>query len=158
MDHTIELSQTLFYTKELRKASCLILMGANIHYQDDNGDTSLIHASRCGNLEVVKLLVEKGSNIYLKNKDGHIALTIASIHDHKEVFNYLLEKCYYIPDKNNYRKIILTLESQNRHLEIVRYLEENLDKKNELETLDNIKMPTITMHLPKGIKVNVEYI
>lgn len=44
--------------------------GANINYQDINGNTALIYASANGHTNIVKYLVDNNANINHKNKYG----------------------------------------------------------------------------------------
>jgi ankyrin repeat protein len=58
----------------------------------ETGDSLLIMASKKGNTQIVKYLLEKGVNINIKNKHGNAALHMASHNGHEEVLKALLEK------------------------------------------------------------------
>ncbi len=55
----------------------LVSSGVNINFQDGNGNTALIVASKNGNIETVQELIKLKSDIYIKNKPGSTALSIA---------------------------------------------------------------------------------
>jgi ankyrin repeat protein len=53
--------------------------------------TPLLHASKRGNFEMVRLLVEKGANINVQAVNGSSALSIAYANNNQEIYNYLAE-------------------------------------------------------------------
>ncbi|MEM4367206.1 MAG: ankyrin repeat domain-containing protein [Candidatus Anstonellales archaeon] len=60
----------------------LVLEGANLDLQDNDGRTALIWATMNNNKGVVELLVKLGANLDLQNKYGRTALMVAAlIHD-----------------------------------------------------------------------------
>ena len=56
-----------------------------------DGMTPLLYASKWGNFEIIKLLVEKGANINIKAVNGDTALSIARKNNNEEICNYLTE-------------------------------------------------------------------
>ena len=60
----------------------------------DEGRMSLIEASRNGDLEMVKYLVEAGANTYIINKKGFNALSYALEMEHNEIADLLYNKMF----------------------------------------------------------------
>ena len=62
-------------------------------HSNEKGDTVLIIASRCGRLEVVRMLVkEMGAKLDTKNHGGDTALVVASRSGHSEVVRMLVNE------------------------------------------------------------------
>ena len=60
---------------DVEKVRMFIEKGANVNYQYVySGETALIIATRNGNSEIVKLLIDAGADIHLENEDGNTAL------------------------------------------------------------------------------------
>ena len=97
--------------------------GANINEKNEYGMTALHLASRYGNLEIVKYLVEKGANINEKNERGLTAFWFASRNSHLEIVKYLIEKGANINEKDEDGMTALLFASRYyHHSETVRYL------------------------------------
>ena len=56
------------------------------------GDTALHHATRNGDLEIVKQLVSRGADVNAMADQGHFPLYCAAGHGHVETTRYLVEK------------------------------------------------------------------
>jgi hypothetical protein len=71
--------------------------GIDVNYQYPltrsyaDGMTALLYASKWGNFELVKLLVEYGANINARARDGNTAVSIARTNENAQIYNYLLE-------------------------------------------------------------------
>ena len=63
---------------EVECARVLELQNADIHKKDNNGRSSIIHASYHGHVNVVELLLSKGANISDKANDGRSSIIHAS--------------------------------------------------------------------------------
>ncbi|WP_341303030.1 ankyrin repeat domain-containing protein [Lysinibacillus sp. FSL H8-0500] len=79
---------------DMKIVSYLLVQGVNINYQQSDmvypyGATPLTVATRMGNLDMVKYLVEQGADITLAEKDGERAYTIAVGMKNKELADYL---------------------------------------------------------------------
>ena len=74
-----------------------IEMGVNVNFQyplsrhDADGMTPLLYASRWGNIEMVRLLLEHGANINAQAINGDTALSIARANNNEAILNHLLE-------------------------------------------------------------------
>ena len=68
------------------------------YFKDKMDKTEFIEACKCGNLEVVKDLVEQGVDF---RDDNGEAVGWASIYGHLEVIKYLVEKGANVQASNN---------------------------------------------------------
>ncbi len=70
----------------------LIEQGSNINWQDSRmeGVTALHEASRKGNIEIVRYLLQKGADIHLKNYNGLSPLHIAAYCGENEIVRTLI--------------------------------------------------------------------
>lgn len=62
-----------------------------INTKNDEGKTALMHASKAGNIDTIRLLVEKGADINLPDKNGFTALYYAVEGGNAEAVRFLLE-------------------------------------------------------------------
>ena len=56
--------------------SYILEKGADVNKQNNNGETALHIALRCGNMEIIKLIMKKNPALDIKNKDGIIPLDL----------------------------------------------------------------------------------
>ena len=66
----------------------LVSKKANIHHEDDFGETAVCHAARRGKLSILKYLQSKGAKINHINKEKETPLYIAGSEGHLEVVEY----------------------------------------------------------------------
>ena len=102
-----------------------------------------IIASRIGNIDGVKTLLERGVNIDIQNDYGENALTWASVNDNLDVVKMLLEKGANIDIQDNNEFTALMMASLNGHLDVVKTLLEkgaNIDiqDKNGRPFMDHV--------------------
>ena len=79
----------------------------------------LFHASRRGELSLVKYAVSKGANIHVFDEE---ALRLAAQFGHLNVVKYIIQQGANIHERDDYA---LIMASHNGYLEIVKYLIEN---------------------------------
>ena len=78
-------------------AKQFIAAGADVNYQYPaakkyaDGMTSLLHAAKNDNFDLVKLLVEHGADINAKNKDGGTALSFAQMNNNSQMSGFLID-------------------------------------------------------------------
>jgi len=79
-------------TDNIHKLINLIEQGANINWQDSRmgGVTALHEASRKGNIEMVRYLLQKGSDVRLENYDGLSPLHVAAYCGANEIVRVLI--------------------------------------------------------------------
>ncbi len=125
----------LHYCKDgnIQKIRNIKLSKRNINAMDDTRTTSLMIASSCGYIEIVKILVENGANLNLQNTHGYSALIRACINNHPEVILYLIEKGTDVNllDKQGDNALILARKLGND--EIIKNL---LNKKADIHHLN----------------------
>lgn len=69
----------------------LIDRGVDINHKDKNGETAVVGAAKCGNLDSLSLLINKGANIHFGDL-GKTALMHAAFNGHLECAKLLIEK------------------------------------------------------------------
>jgi len=78
-------------------AKQFIEAGADVNYRYTlsknyaDGMTPLLYASKCGNFDMVKLLLEKGANINMQAANGDTALSIARKNNNEKILKFLTE-------------------------------------------------------------------
>ncbi|KAL5967170.1 KN motif and ankyrin repeat domain-containing protein 1 [Taenia solium] len=81
-----------------RKANTIVVElllrhGADVNAQDDIGNTALMCAIDCGNLDMVKLLIARPElNVDLKDQEGSTALSIAEAGGNEEIIRLMQER------------------------------------------------------------------
>ncbi|MGB4191758.1 MAG: hypothetical protein WBJ81_04345 [Rickettsiales bacterium] len=121
----------------------LINMGADVNYQDENGETILYSDYDENKEEILKLieelLVENNINIFLSNKRNKIAATVASEKNIKYISDRLfriLESQYNLAD-----------EEEEVSTEIDSTGDNSLESESEEETLESSDSLTKTLEL-----------
>ena len=100
----------------------VIIVMNSINAKNGYGYTALIDASKNGDLEKVKLLIENGANIEVKDNKGDTALILASYCRRLEIIKYLVEKGANINATNDNGRTALMWASIWRDLEMVKLL------------------------------------
>ena len=126
-----------------------------INAKNGYGYTALIDASKNGDLEKVKLLIENGANIEVKDNNGDTALILASYYRYLEIIQYLVEKGANINATNDNGWTSLMYASKYGELETIKYLLENgadvnIKNKNGNAALDLAKIEDIKEVLRKA--------
>lgn len=95
----IKLSSTMLSAAKqgnLKKVKECIVNGADINFQDADGNTALHHAS---SLSIFKLLIEAGADVYKKNNNKKSALDNLIQRESIDILIYLKNKGFIIPEK-----------------------------------------------------------
>ena len=133
----------------------VIIVMNSINAKNGYGYTALIDASKNGDLEKVKLLIENGANIEVKDNNGDTALILASYYRYLEIIQYLVEKGANINATNDNGWTSLMYASKYGELETIKYLLENgadvnIKNKNGNAALDLAKIEDIKEVLRKA--------
>ena len=133
----------------------VIIVMNSINAKNGYGYTALIDASKNGDLEKVKLLIENGADIEAKDNNGDTALILASYYRYLEVIQYLVEKGANINATNDNGWTSLMYASKYGELETIKYLLENgtdvnIKNKNGNAALDLAKIEDIKEVLRKA--------
>ena len=112
-----------FEIRNIEAFKRLLLVGANVNIKDYmNGETVLMKASRCGDLELIELILKKAypkAHSDLQNKNGDTALTIASEKGYKKIVESLILERVDVNKKNRDGDTALMIASRNNLTEIV---------------------------------------
>jgi len=79
-------------------ARIFILSGTDVNYQYplsssySDGMSPLMYASKIGDFELVRLLLDRGANINARNREGNTAYSLAEINGRADVSAYLLSR------------------------------------------------------------------
>ena len=97
--------------------------GADVNETDDNGNTALMAAARCGQIEILKLLMSGKAKLNLADNNGMTALMAASQENHIDAVKVLLKvKSSHVNAADNDGMTALMRAASNGHAEIVKAL------------------------------------
>jgi ankyrin repeat protein len=96
----------------------------NINFQSDNNKTGLIYASKVGNYDIVKLLVENNSDMNVQDINKNTALMFAILYHNDNIAEYLITQG-------------AKLDLINIHGSTVMHIAASVGNKKILEELDN---------------------
>lgn len=117
------LASELLSPYDLDMCKLLVQHGANISYQTKNFNNILLSASKFGNYELIRYIIESDRNIInLKFNDGASALMRACYYNYIDIVNYLIENRANIEDKNNRHETPLYIASYRGHYDIAKLL------------------------------------
>ena len=91
--------------------------------QDDNGFTALLHASKKGHTEIVRMLLAAGAKIDHVDEDGNTALLQASREGHTEIVRMLLAAGAKVDHVDKNERTALLLASYKGYADIVDLLQ-----------------------------------
>lgn len=74
---------------------------ADLEQRGHNGDTALMQATRAGELEIVRSLIQAGASVNAKNKDGNNALWFACFRDCYDSIDQLVKAGIDINNQND---------------------------------------------------------
>lgn len=109
--------------EEMLKA--LIEKGANVNFQDEDGNTALMLAIEREDEKTAKLLIENGADVNLQNKNGITALMLAMNDDKVEVVEKLIENKVYINFQDNSGRTALMMAVSYGNMKMIEKLIEN---------------------------------
>lgn len=91
--------------------------------EDECGNTPLFYAVRCGNLEIVKHLVQCGADVNHRDKWGHRPLNIAFSCHQLDILKYLIDRGADVNSKSGIDGgTVLHSAARNGNFEVVEYL------------------------------------
>ncbi|KAF9433187.1 Glycerophosphocholine phosphodiesterase [Entomortierella beljakovae] len=142
-------------------ARLLIQYGATPDAQDEDGETSLIVASKSGHVECVKLLIAgkgagKGANLETRERYyGWTALHLAAIENHSEVVKVLLEaganpNVYDFSSWNPHEHAVFA--ANNGCAALLRPVSKSLDERQQSQSLNgdnSLESPSRTIAHPR---------
>jgi ankyrin repeat protein len=69
----------------------LIVLGANLDLQDEDGETPLHGATIKGNEEIARILIDAGANVNVQTNYGKTPLHVAAIYGNVEIARMLID-------------------------------------------------------------------
>ncbi len=69
----------------------LIVLGANVNWQSEDGQTPLHWAAWCGNEKISRMLIDAGANVNMQDKDGRTPLHTATYYGEIEIARMLID-------------------------------------------------------------------
>ncbi|MEB3294474.1 MAG: ankyrin repeat domain-containing protein [Synechococcales bacterium] len=114
------------------------LNSEDLEQQGYNGETALMLATRAGELEVVRLLVQAGAAINARNHDGNNALWFACFRDRYDLMEQLVKAGIDIDNQNDNGATALMYAASAGKTEMVQHLLA-LGANAELKNLDDFR-------------------
>ena len=75
----------------LNLVSDLIVLGANLDWQDDYGRTALHYCGQYDHLDIAKVLIDAGADVNIQQNDDSTALHWCAYHNHPEIAKMLID-------------------------------------------------------------------
>ena len=75
----------------LNLVSDLIVLGANLDWQDDYGRTALHYCGQYDHLEIAKMLIDAGADVNIQHDRGWTPLHIFTFYNHSRIVKMLLD-------------------------------------------------------------------
>ena len=69
----------------------LIVLGANLDWQDDYGRTALHYCGQYDHLEIAKMLIDAGADVNIQHDRGWTPLHIFTFYNHSRIVKMLLD-------------------------------------------------------------------
>lgn len=110
----------------------------NLNKKGENGDSAVMKATRMGEIEIVKELIEAGADINLKNNDGNNALWFACFGNHYELITFLSEAKINIDNQNDNGATALMYAASAGKIEVLKLLLQHGANPN-LKNLDDFR-------------------
>jgi ankyrin repeat protein len=96
---------------------------AKIDATNRDGDTALVYAAECGNVNVVKLLLNRGADINHQNKQGCTALMLAASYADEKTIQLLLQRGANVNVQNHKGQTAMKNARKRKHQGIIRLLQ-----------------------------------
>jgi hypothetical protein len=127
----------------------------NLEWRGSNGDTALMLATRAGELEVVRLLLQAGAVVNARNHDGNNALWFACFRDRYDLIEKLVQAGIDIDNQNDNGATALMYAASAGKTEMVRCLLaaganaelKNLDDSQAIDMAANFDILRILKHV-----------
>ena len=124
-DGTFSFEQSLLQAAQAGHNNDIIILlelGANVDYQNEDGQTALIFASQNAHYQIVELLLKENADPNLQNQEGWNALMFASQYGHYQVTQRLLKENVDPNFQTQEGLTALIFASGNGHYQVVELL------------------------------------
>lgn len=99
--------------------------GVDVNSVDDEDNTALFHAARCGNVKTMQTLVANGADVDKQNVAGVTCLYIAADRGYLDMAKYLVLECNAVVNPSGMEKQPLCPAALRGHFDIVKLLTQN---------------------------------
>jgi ankyrin repeat protein len=106
----------------------------DVNYQKQKSKTPLIYASKGGNFEIIKFLVENGADLNAQDVNKNTALMYATLYNYNEIAEYLITQGSNLNLKNNQQCNPLHVAASVGNIYIIKMLYE---RGMDLNTVDH---------------------
>ena len=96
--------------------------GADVNIPNNNGNTPLMIATRNGNTEIARMLIDRGADVNIPDNNGNTPLTWASDRGNIQIVRMLIDRGANVNAKNKWNITPLTWASDRGNIQIVRML------------------------------------
>ncbi len=97
---------------DLESVENAIKNGADINFQNKDGNTALMYAAKVGHEDIVALLINKGANLNLKNDYRFTSLMFAVLSGHENIVTLLVQAGAYLNLRQIFGETALTLAQE----------------------------------------------
>ena len=111
----------------------LIEKGAQVNYQDEDGQTPLIVAAATNQEEMVNLLLDLGADPNLKNNEGEVPAAQAIANNHPNITNILLTRGANPLARNKEGEDLTALAYRHQRSSVINQLAEAKEKQRQTE-------------------------
>ncbi len=109
-------------TDNCNEVMALLAKGADINFQESNGESAIMAAAYSGHAKAVKLLIKKGANVNVKDDQWFTPLICAAMEGHLEVVKLLIAAGAHVNDGGYYYSTPLKAAIAKGYLEITKLL------------------------------------
>ena len=106
----------------LNLVSDLIVLGANVDWQDNYGWTALHYCGQYDHIEIAKMLIDAGADVNIQHNNGSTALNVCAYKNRPEIANMLIDAGAVLNIQNNDGWTALHYCVDWKHPEIARML------------------------------------
>ncbi|MDX1923812.1 MAG: ankyrin repeat domain-containing protein [Rickettsiaceae bacterium] len=121
----IELETAIIKGSPIEVIRGIILRGADVNWEGEDGTTPLMIACEENRLEIAKFLIENGADVNKCDKDESTSLSVVSFYNYIEIAKLLIEHGADVNKANSNGRSPLLISSMKGNDEIARILIEN---------------------------------
>lgn len=160
--NVIDLLNTQTENNDMKIISFLIQKGANIHAQDQLGNTALIYAVEVQNIDAIKLLIKYGANVNATNKKQQHALFFAPTFEKSSMYSIMRLLLDSGSDVNKHDEegetVLMKLINEGMPFSDKNCIQLLLDRKADVNKVNNNKENALNIIAHQEMDENTLYI